>query len=234
MGGQTCELHVRDGLSLPLPAQRSGAGRGWGEGQAKRTTPAAGLSPVARMPPSSRRNMSERLPLWPIGGIVIAGMNVLGMQARSRCRVVGEVENEKLAEAAGREVQGSGVRAAPVRAWARRCPMPCTGPIWSGSDCGERLADRSLECLGCHFDQARVLAFRGWNIRLGRVADACVDLVPRSFVGDGPRSAVRRSRRRPETDVSISCARRHGNPALKVWFLTDQPGTRSCATWSAR
>jgi hypothetical protein len=24
---------VRDGLSLPLPAQRSGAGRGWGEGQ---------------------------------------------------------------------------------------------------------------------------------------------------------------------------------------------------------
>jgi len=27
------ETPVRDGLSLPLPAQRSGAGRGWGEGQ---------------------------------------------------------------------------------------------------------------------------------------------------------------------------------------------------------
>src|SRR5712691_10007800 len=92
--------------------------------------------------------------------IIVGGMNVLGMQASS-CRVVGEVENEKFIEAAGRKVQGSGVRAAPVRARSRRCRSHSLDRYRLAHHCGELLADRSLECLGCHTDQADVLAFRG-------------------------------------------------------------------------
>src|SRR5258708_4482413 len=112
-------------------------------------------------------------------------------------RLVGEARNESLVEAAGREVQGSGVCAAPVCARTRRCPSLALDRYGLAHDIWGLLADRSLGRLGRHIDQAGVLAFRGSNNRLRRVADACVDVVSRSLVGDSPRSAVRRSCRRP-------------------------------------
>src|SRR5437879_753469 len=121
------------------------------------------------------------------------------MQARSSrpwsCGVVGEVNNETLVEAAKREVHRCGVRAAPVRAWTRRCPIFALDRYGLAYDCGQLLADRSLGHLGRHIDQAHVLAVRRRNNRGGRVADTCIDVVPPSFVGHGPRRAVRRSRR---------------------------------------
>src|SRR5215470_18600136 len=84
--------------------------------------------------------------------IIVGAMNVLGMQASS-CRVVGEVANDKFLEAAGCEVQGSGVRAAPVRARSRRCRSHSFDRYRLAHDCGELLADRSLDCLGYHTDQ---------------------------------------------------------------------------------
>src|SRR5215467_13987847 len=120
-------------------------------------------------------------------------MNVLGMQASS-CRVVEEVRNEKLAEAAGREVQGSGVRAAPVRARSRRCRGHSLDRYGLAHDRGELLAGLSLECLGSHPDQGDLLAFPRQNNWLRGVAGACMDVVPSSFVGYGPRTAIRRGR----------------------------------------
>src|SRR5205807_1062510 len=113
-----------------------------------------------------------------------------------RRAVVREVENEKLAEAAGREGEGSGIRAAPVRARSWRCCSHTLDRYDLAHDCGELLANRSLEHLGPHTVQADVLSFRGQNNRLLRVADTRMDVVPSSFVGHSPRNAIRRSRHR--------------------------------------
>ena len=52
------ETPVRDGLSLPLPAQRSGAGRGWGEGQ--RRTPIVVIRSAQRIKEWCMRGADRR------------------------------------------------------------------------------------------------------------------------------------------------------------------------------
>src|SRR5262249_23044643 len=114
----------------------------------------------------------------------------------SSCRVVGEVDNEMLVEAAEHEVHSSGVRPAPLRSRTWCCPVRALDRYGLAHYCGELLANRSLEYFGCHIDQTHVLPLQGQNRQFGRVADTCVDVVLLSFLGNSPRSAIRRSRRR--------------------------------------
>ncbi len=205
------------------PRSEAERGEGGVRGRAKRTTPAASVpccSHAAVVPAQCVRTIT---PAAAIGGIVIAGMNVLGMQA-SRCRV-GEVANEKLAEAAGPQVQGRGVRTAPVRArigaaramhWTDMVWLTTAGNFWpivlSSVSAGIliKLMFSPFEDRTFGFAAWLTLVWTWFHVPLWATArevpyDAAV-------VGrDGRVHIVREETR---------------NPALKVRFLTDQPGTK--------
>lgn len=122
-------------------------------------------------------------------GMILPGMNVCGMEHdqidRQAAGVAGEVENEILVEAAGREVHRSAVRAAPVRARTRRCPVRARDRYCLAHDGGELLAYRTLEHLGCDIDQAHVLSIQGQNEQRKRLPSSGVDVVPFTVMAHG-------------------------------------------------